>query len=161
MGKKSRQKLRIQDGIQLLEVYYAEKNHRDSMYWKQMYYYYAIAFSMIIMPFFTDEAKNYNLPIPASVFEFVAIIFAFFTLYVSLAYVERDKKINNAINLVMEEYLPESCRIKRLEEGIFSNSIKIVVALVIFIVEILLAIILLAALYGSEGNILNCCCFVK
>lgn len=128
-----------QDVMQLMSIYYNEKNHRDNMYWKQMYYYYIVTFSVAVIPLLTESATKYSINIPMYIFEIIAIITSIFTLYVSFAYIERDKKIEEANQKLMKK-IPEEFQIKRIERRVFSLRIKKLFAILIFITEVIIAI---------------------
>ncbi len=102
----SQDSLSYSEKLHLLDIYQSEHQHRDGMYWKQAFAYFAAIVSLIILPR-TD--KFHFEDIPQWLFSIAGGLLAIAWVFLVIAYRKRFMSINDAYNRV-NQMLPEYYR---------------------------------------------------
>lgn len=98
--------LSCSEKLHLLDIYQSEHQHRDGMYWKQAFAYFAAIFSLIILP--RTETFHFE-DIPPRWFSIAGVLLAVAWVFLVIAYRRRFMSINDAYNRV-NQMLPEYYR---------------------------------------------------
>lgn len=138
--------LSYSEKLHLLDIYQSEHQHRDGMYWKQAFAYFAAIFSLIILP---RTEKFHFEDIPQWLFPIAGVLLALAWVFLVFAYRRRFMSINDAYNRV-NQMLPEYYRRGPLYKESETSPIKdfvnlrmtTVVGVIFAILLIILAIII-------------------
>ncbi len=98
--------------LALMNIYYCEWEHRDSMMWKQTYTFFFAVLIVIIFPFIRIWDSTLQEIMPHIVFPIAGIELSFIFLYVTRQYAKRLNKSGDTyeklIRLLPEEFERES-----------------------------------------------------
>lgn len=123
MGKKRRitvrlkkEKIETSELIELMGIYLSEWEHRDTLFWSQIFKFFYAILIFILFPYLLEGlgvSDDVLLKVPVRMFPMIGIVLSFIFLYVGLAYSARLVAINKSyINLIA--LLPQN-NIKRLK----------------------------------------------
>ena len=132
--------------LSLMNLYYSEWQHRDSLMWKKMCTFFFAVFIVILLPFANIWDISLATKIPNYIFPITGILISFVFLHICMQYAERLSKIGETYRALIE-LLPEDYRrksIHRQEEIVekrkqmaYTVPVMLFLALIIFGIVIL------------------------
>ena len=142
--------LSYSEKLHLLDIYQSEHQHRDGMYWKQAFAYFAAIFSLIILP---RTNTFQSVGIPQQCFSVAGGLLALAWVPFVLAYERRFMSINDAynrVNQMLPEYYrrgplykeAEACPLKRLIQRLVNLRMTTVVGVIFALLLCILAFII-------------------
>lgn len=135
--KNTKEQNDFQNEIQLLGIYLDEWQHRDDIYWRQMYKYFYFILIVDVLPYVNDAI----IDIPAvlqKAFPIIGLIMSIVFLYVGMAYTYRTDASRNTCVKIMD-LLPTYYRQTKIKEltspcaKLFTPGIAKVVLWIMFI----------------------------
>lgn len=99
--------------LSLMNIYYSEWAHRDSLMWKQITTFFFAIFIIILLPYAKIWEISLSDKIPNYVFPIVGILLNFVFLYVSMQYAKRLSKISQTYRELIE-LLPQDLQRKKI-----------------------------------------------
>lgn len=101
--------------LSLMELYLSEWEHRDSLFWKQIYTYFYSCLIVMLLPYFHGLGLYMPKGIPDFLFPFAGMIMALAFFIVSNGYIARLKALSEPYqNLITK--LPSSYRRKTVRQ---------------------------------------------
>ncbi len=99
--------------LHLLDIYQSEWEHRDTLFWKQIFTYFFSSLVVMLLPFM--DAWGLRLPesIPIFIFPAIGLIMSVLFFIVSNGYVARLKAVNIPYQSLIEK-LPAEYRRKKV-----------------------------------------------
>lgn len=131
--------------LTLMNMYYLEWAHRDSLMWKQVGTLFFAVFIIILLPFIKIWDISLAEKIPHFIFPLTGILLAFVFLYITVQYATRLSKIGETYRELIE-YLPKKFQRKCIYEKNNINKRKqlaYTVPVIMFVVLIAFGIIIL------------------
>lgn len=141
--------------LTLMNIYYSEWEHRDSLMWKQVTTFFSSVFVIILLPF----GEVWQIPlvdhIPNIVFPFVGIALSFIFYYITIQYAHRLSKIGTTYRK-MVDLLPKDLRREKIYEKnrvTRSRQLAYLVPSILFLALIIIGdVVLLLCLCTRECN---------
>ena len=129
----------------LMNIYYAEWAHRDSLMWKQVCTLFFAVFIIILLPFIKIWDITLADVIPHFLFPILGIVLSFVFLYITTQCADRLSKSTETCRELIE-YLPEEFKRKSIYEKqniTKSRQLAYTVPIIMFSSLIIFAIIIL------------------
>lgn len=121
--------------LSLMNIYYSEWSHRDSLMWKQICTFFFAVFAVIILPFAKIWEIRLTEVIPEFWFPIVGTILSLIFLYITIQYAHRLSKISDTYREVIE-HLPEEFRRKSMygkDRITILNKLAYIVPIIMFL----------------------------
>ena len=148
--------------LSLMNIYYSEWQHRDSIMWKQIFTFFFASFIVTLLPFANIWDISLANVIPPLVFPIVGAALACIFLFISIGYARRFSRISDSYRKLID-YLPKDFRREQLhkkEDISWRKRLAYIVPVVMFSALILFSgIILILCLRNNEPFVFcNCSC---
>ena len=127
--------------LYLMEIYLSEWQHRDNLFWKQIFTYCIATIFVMCIPYMDIWNLKLDEKFPKLMFPIVGVVMAILFLYVSLAYSKR-LLVASKIYRELIEKLPNGCRCESMPK-IFSKSIACIISSIMFGGLIVLGVMLI------------------
>lgn len=130
-------KLEIQDIVALMSVYLSEWEHRDELFWKQIFKYFYVTLVTLFLPnlagFLGIELPDF----PQILFPTIAAALSVIFLYVAIGYIKRLEAIGITYREVMNRLPPELRRVSIIDRRIkhgkhFNRPMSVVLCVLMF-----------------------------
>lgn len=131
--------------LSLINIYYAEWSHRDSLMWKQVCTFFFAAFIVTLLPFAKIWEISLTKVIPDFIFPIAGIILSLIFLYITRQYAHRLSKSGETYRELIE-HLPEEFKRKNIYEKkniTKSKQLAYTIPMIMFSALIIFAIIIL------------------
>lgn len=101
--------------LALMELYLSEWEHRDNLFWKQIFIYFFSTLVMMLLPFMDPWGLNLPDGLPNWLFQCIGLVMAFVFFIVSRGYIARLKALSDPYRNLIEK-LPLNYRRKTVKE---------------------------------------------
>ena len=131
--------------LSLMNIYFTEWSHRDSLMWKQVCTFFFAAFIVTLLPFSKIWEISLTKVIPNFVFPIVGIVLSLIFLYITIQYAHRLSKSSDTCRELIE-HLPKEFQRKKLydiERINFSKKLAYIVPMIMFLTLVIFAVIIL------------------
>ena len=131
--------------LSLMNIYYTEWSHRDSLMWKQVCTFFFAAFVVILLPFGEFMDTSLTEVIPDFVFPITGIVLSLIFLYITIQYAHRLSKSSDTCRELIE-HLPEEFRRKKIYNKDRINNLRklaYIVPIIMFLTLIAFAVLVL------------------
>ena len=88
--------------LSLMNLYFSEWTHRDSIMWKQIFTFFFAIFVIVLLPFANIWDVALVGPLPPVLFPIVGLVLTLIFLYVSLGYARRLSKVGESYRELIE-----------------------------------------------------------
>lgn len=131
--------------LTLMNIYYGEWAHRDSLMWKQVCTFFFAAFIVILLPFSDIWGINLTEIIPDYLFPVAGIVLSLIFLYITIQYAHRLSKSSDTCRELIE-FLPKEFQRKSLhskDDITFLKKLAYTVPIIMFLTLIAFAAVVL------------------
>ncbi len=145
MSGKNNNRLSTDQLISLLNIYETEWQHRDNQFWSQVFKLFYLSIFIIALPLLSS-GLGIKLPlISRLIFPITGIFATVFSYYVSICYALRLKVTRDTVHELIK-CLPPAYQLRKVSDikygKYFSLRQALVIPTVIFLVELILAVVL-------------------
>ena len=130
--------------LSLMNLYFSEWTHRDSIMWKQIFTFFFAIFVIVLLPFANIWDVALVGPLPAVLFPIVGFVLTLIFLYVSIGYARRLSKIGESYRELIEHLPREYQRnsIYKKEKITRRKQLSYTIPIIMFICLILFEIVI-------------------
>ena len=137
--------------LTLMNIYYAEWEHRDSLMWQQVCTFFFAVFVIILLPFATIWDITLISVIPSFVFPATGMVLSVVFLYITLQYAKRLSK-SSATYRELIECLPEEFQRKHIhkkEKITAARQLAYIVPWIMFVALLIFGTLILCLCLGE------------
>ncbi len=135
--------------LHLIEIYLSEWEHRDALFWKQIFTYFFSTLVVMLLPFMNVWGLHLPESIPNFIFPSIGIIMSVLFFIVSNGYIARLKAVSGPYQALIEKLPPQYQRkkINQLYPGewgkILALQMTVTICTFMFLALVVIGIVLL------------------
>lgn len=101
--------------LELWNIFLVEWQHRDSMFWKQVYLYFLSSLIVMLFPYIKIWKQDFTEKLPSHLFPIVGILMALLFFIICEGYIARLEALDIQIDKIRSQ-LPEEFKRKTVKE---------------------------------------------